>query len=292
MDAEPAVFLVCDRSKTRRQLAARLRQLGFDAETYRSMEQFHARPFPADAGCVVLFLSGADSDLDWLRASAARDGHWPVVAIAAEADVETAVKAMKDGACDFLLESCSNRRFSAAIEEALRWDAARRRHIAAVQSARRRMEQLPPSLREVLDLLLKGRSNREVAGELNLSERTIEDRRARIMRAMKARTVVALVRQVLLAEAGTAAERWSAGRPDRAEGQVQGRIDAGTKGLEDANGLAEAIFSPSVTRPSPAVGPLRRSRGVASRNRPAKPAARHDPADQDRRHDRQPKRAR
>ncbi len=209
MNSEPVVFLICDKSKARRQVAARLRQLGYGTEAFKSMEEFRERPFTPDAGCLVLFLADPDGDLDWLRSAGpghplAGQGHWPVVAVAAEADVETAVAAMKNGAFDFLLESCTDRRLSGAINEAFAHDAVCRRRIAEVQSAARRMEKLAPTLREVLDLLLLGRTNREIADELKLSERAIEDRRARIMRTMKVHTVVALVRQALLAEGVTA----------------------------------------------------------------------------------------
>ena len=199
-DAEPVVFLICDNSKTRRQLAVRLKQLGYDAQPYNSADEFQKRSFATNAGCVLLFLTDPDGELEWLKEAGPCDGHWPVIALAADADVETAVRAMKNGAFDFLLESCGDGRLEAAIDEAFRSDAVCRRQTATVQSIRRRMEQLPPTLRAVLDLLLKGKSNREIAEELDLSERAIEDRRAKLMQAMKARSFVSLVRQALLAD--------------------------------------------------------------------------------------------
>ncbi len=205
-DAEPVVFLICDNSKTRRQFATRLKLLGYEAQLYNSADEFHKRSFATDAGCVLVFLTDPDGELHWLKEAGPCDGHWPVVAVAADADVETAVRAMKNGAFDFLLESCADRRLEAAIAEAFRRDAICRRQTASVQSIRRRMEQLPTPLRAVLDLLLKGKSNREIAEELNLSERAIEDRRAKLMQAMKARSLVSLVRQALLAD-GVVAKR-------------------------------------------------------------------------------------
>ena len=205
-DAEPVVFLICDNSKTRRQFATRLKLLGYEAQLYNSAEEFQKRSFATDAGCVLVFLTDPDGELQWLKDAGPCDGHWPVIALAADADVETAVRAMKNGAFDFLLESCGDRRLEAAIDEAFRWDAVCRRQTTTVQSIRRRTEQLPTPLRAVLDLLLKGKSNREIADELNLSERAIEDRRAKLMQAMKARSLVSLVRQALLAD-GVMAKR-------------------------------------------------------------------------------------
>lgn len=324
MDTQPVVFLICDKSKARKQLRERLERLGYLAEPSGSMEEFRQRPFPTEAGCLLLFLADADGDLDWLQAAGpgrlapgaptrsegsgarpfADPGHWPVVAVAAEADVELAVTSMKKGAFDFILESCSDRRFAAAIDEAFRWNAVCRRQIAAVQSARWRRDQLPPTLRDVLDLLLRGHSNREIAAELSLSERTIEDRRAKIMKAMKVRTVVGLVRQALLAEGVAPRPGWGeaqAGRPSGADSRPIGEAEA----------LAAAIFTPRDSRRSSAAGASRRSRrrairpaGQAPRRvRPASgcPATREgmarfvrrqDSTGQDGEHDRQPKRAR
>jgi two-component system response regulator FixJ len=106
---------------------------------------------------------------------------------------------MKHGAFDFVLESASDDRLQATVEEAVRWDAVHRRYIAHVQAIRRRLKQLPDPLRDVLELMLKGRPNREIAHELGMSVRSIEVRRAKIMQAMKARSLAALVRQTLLA---------------------------------------------------------------------------------------------
>jgi FixJ family two-component response regulator len=114
--------------------------------------------------------------------------------------VETAVLAMKRGACDFLLETCGDGRLRAAVNEAFCRDAEQRRRMAQVQSIRRRLNQLTPPLRDVLDLLLKGKSNREIAEALGKSVRAIEVRRAKLMQAMKARTLAALVRQTLMAD--------------------------------------------------------------------------------------------
>ena len=200
MDSEPVVFVISGESKVRRSLSLRLQQLGYEGHLFHSPEEFQQQASPHDAGCVLFHVAHADLDLDWLTTLGPHEHHWPVIGIAAQADVETAVLAMKRGACDFLLETCSDRRLGAAIAEALAWDAVQREHIAQVQSIRRRLKQLTPSLRDVLDLLLKGWSNREIADVLRLSVRTIEVRRSKVMHTMKARTLGVLVRQTLLAQ--------------------------------------------------------------------------------------------
>lgn len=198
MDAEPVVFVISGDSKARRSLSLRLKQLGCDVRLCHSPEDFQQNSSPQDAGCIVLHVGHADTDLDWLTTLGAREHHWPVIGVAAEADVETAVLAMKWGAFDFLLETCVDQRLRAALDEAFRWDALQRRLIAQVQSIRRRLKQLTQPLRDVLELLIEGKSNREIADELGLSVRSIEVRRAKVMQTMKARRLATLVRQALL----------------------------------------------------------------------------------------------
>ncbi|MGO9115395.1 MAG: response regulator transcription factor [Thermoguttaceae bacterium] len=199
MDVEPVVFVISGDSKARRSLSLRLKQLGCDSRACHSPEDFLQKSSPREAGCILLHASQTEIDLDWLTTLGRHEDHWPVIGIATEADVETAVLAMKRGAFDFLLESCNDQRLRDAVDEAFRWDADQRRHIAHVQAIRRRLKQLAPPLRDVLDLLLKGKSNREIADELGLSVRSIEVRRSKVMKTMKARTLAALVRLTLLA---------------------------------------------------------------------------------------------
>jgi len=206
MDVEPVVFVISGDSKTRRKLSLRLKQLGYGLRLCHSLDDFERVSSPCDAGCILLHVAHADIELEGLDALGRREDHWPVIGIAAEADVDTAVLAMKRGACDFMLETCSQQRLRAAVDEALRWDAAHRKHLAHVQSIHRRLNQLTPPLRDVLELLIKGKSNREIADELDMSVRSIEVRRAKVMEKMKARTLAALVRLALLAH-GTGPSR-------------------------------------------------------------------------------------
>jgi len=198
MDVEPVVFVISGDSKARRNLSLRLKQLGCDLRLCHSPEDFQQNSSPHDAGCILLHVAHAEIDLDWLTTLGQREDHWPVIGIVAEADVETAVLAMKRGAFDFLLETCSDQRLWAVVEEAFRWDDDRRERIARVQSIRRRLKHLTPPLCDVLELLLQGKSNRAIADELGLSVRTIEVRRAKVMETMKARTLAALLRQTFL----------------------------------------------------------------------------------------------
>ncbi len=199
MDVKPVVFVISGDSKARRNLSLRLKLLGCELRLCHSSEDFHQNSSPHDAGCILLHVAHADVDLDLLTAlGQPHEDHWPVIGIAAEAGVETAVLTMKRGAVDFLLETCSDQRLRTVVEEALHWDDGRRKRIAQVQSIRRRLKQLTPPLRKVLDLLRQGKSNRAIAEELGMSVRAIEVRRAKVMETMKARTLAFLLRQMFL----------------------------------------------------------------------------------------------
>ena len=199
MEVEPVVFIISGDSKVRRALALRLKQIGCESRLCHSLDDFQQNSSPRDAGCILFYVAHEEIDLNWLSGLGPYEDHWPVVGIAAAADVETAVRAMKGGAFDFLLETCRAERLRAALDDAFRWDAAQQKHIAHVQSIRRRMKRLDPPHRDVLDLLIKGKSNREMAAELGMSVRSIEVRRAKVMRTMKTHTLAALVQKTLLA---------------------------------------------------------------------------------------------
>ena len=110
MGTEPVVFLIAGDSKVRRRLSARLADLGHECRPCHSPEHFQQSSSPHDAGCILFYLAHANLDLGWLATLGPWEHHWPVIGIAAEADVDAAVLAMKRGAFDFLLEACSDQR--------------------------------------------------------------------------------------------------------------------------------------------------------------------------------------
>ncbi|MGA2616525.1 MAG: response regulator [Thermoguttaceae bacterium] len=200
MEGEAVVWVVAGDSKARRALAARLKLLGLGWTVCRSADEFFEVSAPGRPGCVLLDVSRPEADLELLERRGARGQHRPVVGISGSADVPTAVRAMKLGAFDFLDQSCTNRQLAETIAEAIAHDAENRREIGQAETSRRRLSRLDDGLRQVLDLLLAGCTNREMAVELDLSIRAIEERRAKVMRTMRAKSLPDLVRQTLVAE--------------------------------------------------------------------------------------------
>jgi FixJ family two-component response regulator len=197
VNSEPKVFIVAGDSTARRELTAWVESLDLPAEACRSADEFLAVYRPRSAGCILLSVGVPSVDLELLRRLGPGDSHLPVIAVAKGVDVSTVVQAMKLGVRDFVERSTGDERLAEAVHEALAWDAQNRRRIARAEGVRRRLAQLNHGQHQVLDLLMTGRSNPQIAQELGLSTRSIEVRRGKIMRTMGARSVIELVRRVL-----------------------------------------------------------------------------------------------
>jgi len=148
---------------------------------------------------VVMNISvGGSETLSTLKTIKAQRTGTPVFILAERHDVDMAVAAMKAGATDVITKPIDTERFVRAVRDALRRDV----HLGAVQGGRRPIEirgfnQLTPREREVLQLITNGQSNKEAGRELNISPRTIEVHRARVMEKLGARNTADLMRIVL-----------------------------------------------------------------------------------------------
>jgi FixJ family two-component response regulator len=200
MDAEPTVIIIAGDCRVRRDLTVRLERFEPALAVFHSVEEFFERNLRAGSGCIVLGVSPSGVELELLDRPGQDATHLPVVAVTPPGDVATAVAAMKAGAHDAVEESCPGQRLIQAVTESLDWHAAHRRHVAQLENIRRRLARLTPGHREVLDLIVAGKSNREVAEALKLSVRAIEVRRAKVMATMHARSLAELVRQTMSVE--------------------------------------------------------------------------------------------
>ncbi|KKK87868.1 hypothetical protein LCGC14_2748910, partial [marine sediment metagenome] len=126
--------------------------------------------------------------------------HLPIILVSAHGDVPTVVRAMKAGALNFLEKPCRDQELWEALQEALRRNEENRKRLMYNAVVRRRIARLTPGERDVLTSLVDGKSNKLIATELGLSVRTIEVRRAKLMKKMKAKSLAELVRLALPAE--------------------------------------------------------------------------------------------
>ncbi|HSE03882.1 MAG TPA: response regulator transcription factor [Methylomirabilota bacterium] len=192
---EPAVYVVDDDASVRRALGRLLRSVGLHVETYESALAF-VEQAPADRpACLVLDVRmPALSGLDLQHLLARHGREIPIVFITGHGDVPTSVRAMREGAEDFLLKPVHDRELIEAVRRALERDRQARRERADRDALARRYQTLTPREREVLDLVVRGLLNKQVGAELGASEKTIKVHRARVMEKMAAASLPDLVR--------------------------------------------------------------------------------------------------
>jgi RNA polymerase sigma factor (sigma-70 family) len=193
----PCVFIVDDDPGVRDSLAMLLELKGFHTRTYESAERFLERYRPEWPGCLVLDLRMAGMGGLELQAELARRGaRVPIIVVTAHGDVATARTALKAGAVDFIEKPIDDEVLVAAIEAALERDTLTREHSAARASTAERLARLTAREREVLDLVVEGRHNREIAAALEISPRTVEVYKSRLMEKLQVRRVPELVKLV------------------------------------------------------------------------------------------------
>jgi RNA polymerase sigma factor (sigma-70 family) len=200
-DPEPAVYVVDDDDAVRRAIAGAGRLLGRPVRAFGSAAEFLAA-YDGGPGCLVLDLRMPGMTGGELQQKLRADGLGiPVVVVSGHADVRTAVDVMARGAVTLLEKPFRLDELLAHLRDALDRDADARARAARRAAVSDRLAALTPKEREVLEAVAAGRTNREIADQLGLSLRAVEDRRARLMRKLDARTVADLLPYVARPEA-------------------------------------------------------------------------------------------
>ena len=201
MYSDSTVFIVDDDPAVRQSLTVLMRSMRLQAEAFGSAQDFLDAFDAARPGCLLLDVRMPGlSGLGLLEQFQREAVYLPAIVMSAYGDVPMAVRAMRAGALNFLEKPCRDQQLWEAIQEALKWDYLRRRQMAMRDQAVRRLERLTPGERDVLKLLIDGCSNKAAAAELGVSVRTIEVRRAKLMKKMKAESLAELIRLTLAAD--------------------------------------------------------------------------------------------
>jgi FixJ family two-component response regulator len=194
MSAVPIVFIVDDDVSVRDSLELLIQSAGCQAETFASAEEFLAYPRARTPSCLVLDVKLPHlNGLDLQERIAADRVDMPIIFITRDADVPTTVRAMKAGAAEFLTKPFDADVLLNAIREAVDRSECVLRQEAKMRALRNRYASLTAREREVLDLVVTGELNKQVGGDLGISEITVKAHRGHMMRKMKAGSLVDLV---------------------------------------------------------------------------------------------------
>ena len=193
--SDSRVFIVEDDPSMRNALRNLLRSVGLESQLYTSAQEFLDAEKPEIPSCLVLDvrLPGM-SGLDLQKELARADIQMPVIFITAHGDIPMSVRAMKAGAVEFLPKPFRDQDLLDAIQLSLTQDRDRRQREDKIAVLQKRLHGLTPREREVFPLVVSGRSNKEIAGEIGISEITVKVHRGNLMRKMQATSFAELLR--------------------------------------------------------------------------------------------------
>ena len=194
-ESDALVAIVDDDPSVRRGLQRLIRSAGWKVETFASAQEFLARPSAISPSCLVLDLQLPGlSGLDLQQRMADLGLDIPVVFLTGQGNIPASVKAMKAGAIEFLTKPVDEQNLLKAIEEAIGRDRRTRQQQTEMHALRRRYESLTAREQEVMQLVISGLLNKQIAGELTITEDTVKFHRGHVMRKMCAESLADLVR--------------------------------------------------------------------------------------------------
>jgi FixJ family two-component response regulator len=200
MDPETTVFVIDDDEGVRKSLESLGKSAGLQVQSFADGSEFLNAGNPDRAGCLVLDVRLRESNgIDLIEELHKRGFMLPIIVITAYGDVPTAARAFRGGVLDFMEKPVSPRKLVDRIREALEIDRHAREAAVRVAAVSQRLSQLTPRERAVHDLLLTGKSSKQIAEALHLSVRTVEGYRREVFRKMEVASAADLIRKHFLA---------------------------------------------------------------------------------------------
>ena len=198
MKKNPLVIVVDDDSGVRNAMRILLKTVGLDSIQFGSAQEFLTAYQPSQPGCLVLDIRMPGmSGLELQQELNLRGAVIPVIFMSGHGDIPMAVEAMQHGAFDFLQKPFRDQDLLDRVQRALTRDTEYRARLRQTDRIRERLASLSPREREVLDLVTQGKANKMVAGDLGVSQRTVEIHRAHVMQKMEAGSLAELVRMMM-----------------------------------------------------------------------------------------------
>jgi FixJ family two-component response regulator len=191
----PIVFIVDDDVSVRESLELMIRNEGWQPETFASAQEFLDRPKALVPSCLVLDISLPGlNGLELRKRVAVERTEMPIIFITGYGDVPKTVQAMKAGAVEFLTKPFNDEVLLGAVRQALEHSRATLGHEAEIQELRKCYASLTPRERQVMALVVSGLLNKQIGGELGISEITVKAHRGQVMQKMRANSLADLVR--------------------------------------------------------------------------------------------------
>jgi FixJ family two-component response regulator len=194
-EANPTVLIIDDDSRVRESLGRLLSSVGLKVEVFASIPDFLKADRPNGPTCLVLDVRlPGQGGLDFQRELAASNIHIPIIFITGYGDIPMSVQAMKGGAIEFLTKPFRDQELIDAIQIGLERDSARLVNEKTLATLRERFASLSPREREIMLQVVKGRLNKQIAGDIGISEATVKVHRSNLMRKLNVRSLPELGR--------------------------------------------------------------------------------------------------
>jgi FixJ family two-component response regulator len=194
-ESEPMVFVIDDEALIRDGIQSLVKSIGLRAQTFASAADFMLAKRPDAPACLVLDVRMPGlSGLDLQRQLSAANVHIPIIFITGHGDIPMSVRAMKEGAMEFLTKPVRGQDLLDAVQKAVALDRGLRQERAELAEIGKRFDSLTPRETEVLNLVVAGLLNKQIAYELGTSELTVKTHRAHVMEKTQADSLAHLVR--------------------------------------------------------------------------------------------------